>query len=42
MKYFGTEEVITVRKRQVRGLNLPERVLERFYRGCAERWYPGI
>lgn len=40
--YLERSETITVQERQVKGIGLPEPVLEKVYRANARRWYPGM
>ena len=40
--YFESDQIVTVRERQVQGLGLSEEILEQFYRRNAQRWYPGL
>lgn len=40
--YYESGEVVNVRGKESRGLNLPEDVLEQFYLTNAQTWYPGL
>ena len=40
--YYESTEQLTIAGRQVEGLGLSREILEHFYHGNAERWYPGI
>lgn len=40
--YFKTTDPMTIRGIETTGLGLPEDVLNRFYRGNALSWYPGL
>jgi predicted TIM-barrel fold metal-dependent hydrolase len=41
-KFLATSETLTVRGKQVHGLNLPQPVLEKIFRSNASRWIPGL
>jgi amidohydrolase family protein len=41
-KFFATKDTLTFGKRQVQGLGLPERVVNKIFRENAIRWLPGI
>ena len=41
-KYFATAEPVEFMGHNVRGLELPEAVLRKIFRGNAEKWVPGI
>ena len=41
-KFLATGETLTVSGKQVRGLNLPQPVLEKIFRTNAMRWIPGL
>ncbi len=41
-KFFATRDSITYRDRQVRGLGLPEKAVQKIFRENAVRWLPGI
>ncbi len=41
-KFLATGETLTVEGRQVHGLNLPQPVLQKIFRGNAMRWIPGL
>ncbi|MBN1579095.1 MAG: amidohydrolase family protein, partial [Anaerolineae bacterium] len=40
--YLESDQAVTLRGRQVRGLGLPPAVLEKLYHVNAETWYPGL
>ena len=41
-KFLATAETLTVRGKQVHGLNLPQPVLQKIFRDNAVRWIPGL
>ena len=41
-KFLATSETLTVEGKQVRGLNLPQPVLQKIFRSNAIRWIPGL
>jgi hypothetical protein len=41
-KFLATGETLTVKGKQVRGLNLPHPVLRKMFRSNAIRWIPGL
>jgi hypothetical protein len=41
-KFLATGEAFTVEGKQVRGLNLPQPVLQKIFHGNAVRWIPGL
>jgi predicted TIM-barrel fold metal-dependent hydrolase len=41
-KFLATGETLTVEGKQVRGLNLPQPVLQKIFRSNAIRWIPGL
>jgi len=41
-RFLGTDEVFEYSGKTMRGLNLPEPVLRKIYRGNATRWIPGL
>jgi hypothetical protein len=41
-RYLATGETLTVEGKQVRGLNLPQPVLQKIFRSNATRWIPGL
>ena len=41
-KFLATGETLTVEGKQVRGLNLPQPVLQKMFRSNAIRWIPGL
>jgi hypothetical protein len=41
-KFLATDETLTVEGKQVRGLNLPEQVLQKIFHSNAIRWIPGL
>jgi hypothetical protein len=41
-KFLATGETFTVEGKQVRGLNLPQPVLQKIFHGNAVRWIPGL
>jgi predicted TIM-barrel fold metal-dependent hydrolase len=41
-KFFATKEPLEFRGRQIRGLGLPERVVQKIFSENAMRWLPGI
>ncbi len=41
-KFLATSETLTVEGKQVRGLNLPQPVLQKIFRTNAIRWIPGL
>ncbi|MBN1936159.1 MAG: amidohydrolase family protein [Anaerolineae bacterium] len=40
--YYGSNEMVTVRGHVVRGLSLPQVVLEKLYHKNAQSWFPGL
>jgi len=40
--FFEGDGPVEIQRRQVRGLALEPALLERLYRGNAQRWYPGL
>ncbi|MBN1875566.1 MAG: amidohydrolase family protein [Anaerolineae bacterium] len=40
--YYETDQMLTIRGREVQGLGLPEKVLEKIYWTNAHTWYPGV
>jgi hypothetical protein len=40
--YYESGEVVNVRGKENRGLNLPDDILEKFYLTNAQTWYPGL
>jgi predicted TIM-barrel fold metal-dependent hydrolase len=41
-KFFASKDALTYRNRQVPGLGLPEKVVQKIFRDNAVRWLPGI
>jgi hypothetical protein len=41
-KFLATSETLTVKAKPVRGLNLPQPVLQKIFRSNAIRWIPGL
>jgi len=41
-KFLATAETLTVRGKQVHGLNLPQPVLQKIFRDNATHWIPGL
>ena len=41
-RFLATGETLTVKAKQVRGLNLPQPVLQKIFRSNAIRWIPGL
>lgn len=40
--YYGSDQFLQVKQRQVQGLALPARVLDKLYAANAVAWYPGL
>ncbi len=41
-KYLATDETVEYAGKQIRGLKLPEPVLQKIFRGNAQHWIPGL
>jgi predicted TIM-barrel fold metal-dependent hydrolase len=42
LKFFGTDEVMTIANKEVRGVKLPKRIFEKVFFENVLRWYPGV
>jgi len=42
MAFFETDETVVIRGRRIRGIGLPDHVLEKIFCENARHWYPGL
>ncbi len=41
-EYYATDKVVDIKGYKIKGISLPDDVLEKLFRTNAQKWYPGL